>query len=287
MSSLIKAPICSHWWIMLPCLEGWGLEKRKGVAIRKILALPHSVLMWIWTSSPLGDSSWSGKAGMLNDITSLLGLVWGLSAAQMLCTRQLLLHLGALEMRSDHRLGRVNASLGVLVPHFSGTQTDLSREACLLFGLLMLSPEVMLVYCTNQTIGFPPDPSLWVVLKPDDICRCLPVCLLPDLGPPPSWSGSIQFNSTTIYRSLLWPGAALTLEIQREISSLAQETPGLPALSYLTWYLQLPSYVKPQRVLKGAAALRIPIPPLVTWDGSLTLLEHWFLLYKKGIDFDH
>lgn len=150
---------------------------------------------------------------MLNDITSLLGLVWGLSAAQMLCTLQLLLHLWALEMRSDHRLGRVNASLGVLVPHFSGTQTDLSREACLLFGLLMLSPEVMLVYCTNQTIGFPPDPSLWVVLKPDDICRCLPVCLLPDLGAPPSWSGSIQFNSTTIYRALLWPGAALTLEI--------------------------------------------------------------------------
>ena len=163
---------------------------------------------------------------------------------------------------SDHRLGRANVSLGVLVPHFSGTQTDLSRDACLLFGLLMLSPEVMLVYCTNQTVGFPPDPSLRAVLKPDDICRCLPVCPLPDLGPLPSWSGSIQFNSTTIYRALLWPGAALTLEIQREISSLAQETPGLPAHSYLTWYLQLPSYVKPPEGAEGCSCTMNSHPSL-------------------------
>lgn len=36
-----------------------------------------------------------------------------------------------------------NALLGVLVLHFSGTQTDLSREGCLLLDLLILSPKVV------------------------------------------------------------------------------------------------------------------------------------------------
>lgn len=125
-----------------------------------------------------------------------------------------------------------NVSLGVPVPHFSGTQTDLSREACLLFGLLILSPEVMLVYRTNQTIHFPPDSSLRVVLKTDDICRCLPVCPLPDLGAlpssPPSWSSSIQFNSTTIYRELLQDRHSADPGDTERHSSLAQESPGLP-----------------------------------------------------------
>lgn len=46
-----------------------------------------------------------------------------------------------------------------MVPHFCGTWEDLSRDAYLLFGSLILSPEETLVYGTNQTVGFPSDPS--------------------------------------------------------------------------------------------------------------------------------
>ena len=168
--------------------------------------------------------------------------------------------------------------------------SDLSREDSLLFGLLIPGPEVMLVDCTNQTTVFPPGPSLRVVWKPDVIDRCLPVCPLPDLGPfpfsPSSWPGSIQFNSTNIYRALLPARCSATLEIQREIGSLAQETPGLSSL-LSTLMPAAPLISKTPRGRWRAQLHCNPFLPFAMWDGSLTLLEHWFLLYKKGIYFDH
>lgn len=44
--------------------------------------------------------------------------------------------------------------LGILVLHFSRTQTGLSGEDCLVFGLLIISPEEMVVYGTNKTMRF-------------------------------------------------------------------------------------------------------------------------------------
>lgn len=43
--------------------------------------------------------------------------------------------------------------LGILVLHFSETQTGHSGD-CLLFGLLIISPEEMVVYGTNKTMRF-------------------------------------------------------------------------------------------------------------------------------------
>lgn len=99
----------------------------------------------------------------------------------------------------------------------------------LLFGLPVLSPEVMVVYGTNQIRRFPsrPVPASGII-KPADICRlssCLPLCLIQGPFLSHLLPGPVQYNLMIIYRALLSPGAARTLEVQAEISSLSQETP--------------------------------------------------------------
>lgn len=161
--------------------------------------------------------------------------------------------------------------LGILVLHFSETQTGHSGEDCLLFGLLIISPEEMVVYGTNKTMRFlskPLSPSgvkgrwhMQIVFVSAPLSDLGP--FLPHLPPDPVQYNLIRWSFT---EDCYMPGAVLTPEVQGEISCLAQETPSLPTHSHLTWYLHLSSYVKaPGESERGKLQLWIPIPSLVTW----------------------
>lgn len=123
-------------------------------------------------------------------------------------------------------------------------KADLSREDSLLFGLLIPSPEVIPVECTNQTtvsLQGPLSECYESQLSHTDVflsAHCLTWDpFLPHLPP-----GLVPYNliQQTFTEYCYQRGAVPTLEIQREIGSLAQETPGLPAHSYLPWCLWLP-----------------------------------------------
>lgn len=117
------------------------------------------------------------------------------------------------------------ALLDVPVPHFSGTQTDLSREACRHFWCVLLSPKVMVVHWMNLTMNFHPDLFPLLLVKPNgnySLPSHLPLCLtqgpfFPHHLPGPAQYTLIQWSFTEPYWSL---GSALTLEIQRQESSL-------------------------------------------------------------------
>lgn len=165
--------------------------------------------------------------------------------------------------------------LGILVLHFSGTQTGLSGEDCLLFGLLIISPVEMVVYGTNKTMRFLSKPLSPSGVKGRWHMQMVFVSApLSDLGPflPHLPPGPVQYNlirwSFTEYCYM--PGAVLTLEVQGEISCLAQETPSLPTHSHLTWYLHLSSYVKAPGESEGRS-YSYEFSSLLWWPGTSPL----------------
>lgn len=151
------------------------------------------------------------------------------------------------------------------------------RRRLFAFWFAYNQPWENVVYGTNKTMRFLSKPLSPSGVKGRWHMQMVFVSApLSDLGPflPHLPPGPVQYNlirwSFTEYCYM--PGTVLTLEVQGEISCLAQETPSLPTHSHLTWYLHLSSYVKAPGESEGRSYSmnshpsfgdlgRVPCPP--------------------------